>query len=63
MTERRRIKGDPRLGFHVNELEGEVCVECGRQAEFAVESPTGLVHYCAEDLPQINAKQTTKGTG
>lgn len=48
MTEHRRIPGDPRLGFHVDDLEGETCIDCGEQATEVVEDEDGLTHYCAE---------------
>lgn len=54
MTERRRIQGDPTLGFAPNGLEGERCIECGAPATMAVEGINGLVHYCNEHIPCQN---------
>lgn len=48
MTERRRIPGDPRLGFHRDDLEGEACLDCGAPADVAVEEADGLAHYCRD---------------
>jgi hypothetical protein len=57
VTEHRRIKGDPRLGFirADDELDGEECVECGAPATEAV-AELGRdgwehVHYCDDCVP------------
>ena len=59
MSEHRRIKGDPRLGFISDELEGETCIECREQATIAYEDIDGLVHYCEQHDP--DADQVTAG--
>ncbi len=48
MTEHHRVKGDCRLGFVSDGLEGETCVECGGQATVIYEDSDGCAHYCDE---------------
>lgn len=53
MTETRRVKGDPRLGFYRDELEGETCIECRAQATIAYHDNDGLCFYCDAHDPQV----------